>query len=112
MERPDTLAGLAAAISRTDTTGAPEGGWQPQEVVSREVALAAFTAGAAYAGFAEGRFGRLVPGERADFVVLDGNPLELSAEQIRGVRVLETWVGGRKVFDADAPITQENAPTE
>ena len=112
VERPDTLAGLAAAISRVDANGAPDGGWQAQEVVSREVALAAFTSGAAYAGFAEGRFGRLAPGERADFVVLDGNPLELSAEQIRGLRVLETWVGGRKVFDADAPVAQENVPAE
>lgn len=112
VERPDPFAGLAAAISRTDADGAPEGGWQPQEVVSREAALSAFTAAAAYAGFAEGRFGRLAPGEGADFVVLDGNPLELSAAQIRHIRVLETWVGGQKVFDANAPVAQENAPTE
>ena len=112
VERPDPLAGIAAAISRVDADGAPEGGWQAQEVVSREVALAAFTAGAAYAGFADGRFGQLAPGERADFVVLDGNPLELSAQQIRGVRVLETWVGGRKVFDAAAPAASESTPAE
>ncbi len=108
VERPEPLAGMAAAISRTDANGAPAGGWQPQETISREAALAAFTAGAAYAGFAEGRFGRLAVGEHADFVVLSGNPLESSAAQIRAIRVLETWVGGRQVYAADSTA----GPTE
>ena len=108
VERLDPLAGIAAAISRTDEAGAPAGGWQAQEVISREAAIAAFTSAAAHAGFAEGRFGRLALGERADFVVLDGNPLDSSAEQIRALQVLETWVGGRKVFDA---ITSSQANT-
>jgi len=111
VERPEPLAGLAAAISRTDADGAPAGGWQPQEVVNREAALAAYTSGAAFAGFAEGRFGRLALGERADFVVLSGNPLDSSAEQIRALRVLETWVAGRKVYDADAPVEDDSPPT-
>jgi len=110
VELPEPLMGVAAAISRTDADGAPEGGWQSQEVITREAALAAYTSGAAYAGFAEGRFGRLALGERADFVVLSGNPLDSSAEQIRGLRVLETWVGGRKVYDAVRPVEDENAP--
>lgn len=100
VEPPEPLAGLAAAISRIDAEGQPEGGWQAQETISREAALAAFTAGAAYAGFADGRFGQLAPGERADFVVLSANPLESSAAQVRSILVLETWVAGRKVFDS------------
>ncbi|HBQ93404.1 MAG TPA: metal-dependent hydrolase, partial [Erythrobacter sp.] len=60
-----------------------------------------FTSAAAYAGFAEGRFGRLLPGERADFVLIDRDPLLASPAELRATKVLETWVGGRKVYEAD-----------
>lgn len=101
VESVDPLAGLATAISRTDAAGQPFGGWHPEQTVTREQALAAYTAGAAYAGFADGRFGRLAAGERADFVVLSGDPLMSSPEQIRSIRVLETWIGGQRVYDAE-----------
>lgn len=97
VEPADPWAGMAAAISRTDANGEPFGGWFPQETVSREQALAGFTADAAYAGFAEGRFGRLLPGERADFLFVDRDPLFASPEALREVRVLEVWIGGVKV---------------
>lgn len=101
VESPDPFAGFTAAITRMDASGQPFGGWRPQDRVSREQAFAAFTADAAYAGFAEGRFGRLLPGERADFVLIDRDPLLATPEEIRSTKVLETWVGGRKVYDAD-----------
>ena len=98
VEAPDPFAGLAAAISGEDAERQPPGGWHPEETVSIEQALAAYTAGAAYAGFAEGQFGRLAVGEQADFVVLDADPLEADASELRGIRVLETWIGGRRVY--------------
>jgi predicted amidohydrolase YtcJ len=97
VEPADPWAGIAAAISRTDAKGEPFGGWFPQETVSREAALAAFTADAAFAGFAEGRFGRLVPGERADFLLVDRDPLLASPDEIRQTKVIEVWIGGRRV---------------
>ncbi|KUO55158.1 MAG: metal-dependent hydrolase [Sphingomonadales bacterium BRH_c3] len=100
VEPADSFAGMAAAISRTDAKGEPFGGWLPQESVSREAALAAFTSGAAYAGFADGRFGRLVPGERADFILVDRDPFLSSPQDIRGTRVLETWINGERLFVA------------
>ena len=100
VEAPDPFAGMAAAISRTDAAGEPFGGWQPQEAISRERALAAYTAGAAYAGFADGHFGRLVAGERADFLILDGDPLLANPQDMRAIRVLETWIGGVQVYEA------------
>lgn len=109
VEAPDPFAGLAVAISREDANGEPFGGWQPLETVTREQALAAYTAGAAYAGFAEGRFGRLVPGERADFLVLDADPLLASPADLREIRVLETWIGGVKVYDADGARGERSA---
>lgn len=98
VEAADPFAGLATAISRTGPDGQPFGGWQAQERVSREAALAAYTAGAAWAGFAEGRFGRIAPGERADFLLVDRDVMLASPGEIRGTRVLEAWVGGRKVW--------------
>ncbi len=97
VEPADPFAGVAAAISRTDAKGEPFGGWFPQETVSRETALAGFTSAAAYAGFAEGRFGRLIPGERADFLLVDRDPLFASPDDIRDTRVMEVWIGGVKV---------------
>ncbi|WP_394730915.1 amidohydrolase [Altererythrobacter sp. GH1-8] len=104
VEPADTPAGIAAAISRTDAEGQPFGGWFPQETVSREQAIAGFTSDAAYAGFAEGRFGRLVPGERADFVLVDRDPMLSSPDQIREMVIFETWIGGERVYSrADSP---------
>jgi predicted amidohydrolase YtcJ len=103
VEAPDPWAGIAAAISRADSADQPPGGWQPQERVSRETALAGYTTAAAYAGFAETRFGRLAPGQRADFIFVDTDPMTATPAEIRRTRVLETWVGGGKVWDAAKP---------
>ena len=98
VESPDPFAGLAAAISRTDAAGEPKGGWQPQEIVSREAAFDAYTRGAAYAGFAEDRLGTLQPGMRADFILVDTDPMTASPAAIRATKVSETWVGGHAVW--------------
>ena len=102
VEAPDPFANLAAAISRTDAAGQPFGGWFPGETVGREAALAAATVNGAYAAFAESRFGELKPGLRADFVVVDRDPLLVSPDNLRSTRVLQTWVGGERVFVAEA----------
>lgn len=99
VEVADPWAGWAAAISRTGPDGAPAGGWQPQERISREEAFAAYTVNGAYAGFAEGRFGRLVPGERADFLFIDRDPFLATPAELRATQVIEVWVGGRKVWE-------------
>ena len=98
VESPDPFAGIAAAFTREDAQGQPFGGWQPQERVSREQALAGFTTGAAYAAFAEDRLGSLLPGMRADFILIDQDPLMATPQEIRAIKVQETWVGGRPVW--------------
>jgi predicted amidohydrolase YtcJ len=101
VEAPDPFAGMAVAVSREDAEGQPPGGWQPQQTITREQALAAYTAGAAYAGFAEGRFGELKPGQRADFLIVDRDPLNSTPAELRGTKVLETWIGGQKVYQLE-----------
>ena len=91
---------IAVATTRQPVDGQPYGGWQPQERLTREQALAAATAGAAWAAFADGHFGRLEVGQRADFLLLDRDPLLASPAELRDTRVLETWVGGRRVWAA------------
>lgn len=98
VEPADAFAGIAVAISRTDANGQPFGGWRAQETISREAAIKAFTADAAFAGFADGRFGRLLPGERADFILVDRDPMLASPSDIRETQVLDVWVGGKRAF--------------
>ena len=100
VERPDPWAGWAAAFTRTDADGQPFGGWRPEERVSREQAWWAFTGGAAYAGFAEEQFGSLAVGQRADFIIVDRDPLLASPSELRQTKVEETWIGGAKAWSA------------
>ena len=99
VEKPDPWAGRAAAFTRQDAAGQPFGGWQPQEAVTREQAWWAYTGGAAYAGFAEDKFGQLSPGQRADFIIVDRDPTLASPSDLRATKVEETWIGGQKVFE-------------
>jgi predicted amidohydrolase YtcJ len=103
VESADPFAGIAAAITREDANGQPFGGWRPGERVSREQAIAGFTTGAAYAGFAEAKIGSLTPGHQADFLIIDTDPLLASPSEIRATKVEETWVGGRPVYKRSAP---------
>ena len=65
--------------------------------VSRVDALRAHTTNAAWQLHEEGRFGVLAPGAHADFIVLDGDPLTVPAEELADLAVRETWFGGRRV---------------
>jgi predicted amidohydrolase YtcJ len=99
-ESPNPFPGLAVAISRQDATGQPAGGWQPQQLIPLAEAFRAFTATAAYAGFAEDRIGTLTPGHMADFLILDRDIFTATALDIRAARPLETWIGGKRVWVA------------
>lgn len=101
------LQSLATAISREDAQGQPYGGWQPQQRLTRETAFAALTVNGARAGHGEGHFGRLVPGEAADFVMVDRDPLLATPAELRTMAVLETWVSGRKVYEAGQEQAQD-----
>lgn len=103
VEAPNPFAGIAAAITREDDKGQPFGGWIPAERVSREQALAGFTIGAAFAAFAEGKVGSLTPGHRADFILVDTDPLLAAPAQIRQTVVKEAWLGGRPAYAQDCP---------
>lgn len=98
VESPNPFVGLAVAITREDAAGEPFGGWRPEERLSREAAIAAFTRGGAYAGMADDRIGTLMPGMRADFLLVDTDILLASPSAIRAMQVNETWVGGTRAY--------------
>jgi predicted amidohydrolase YtcJ len=92
---------MASALLRQDENGQPFAGWQPLEKLNRETAFAAFTTGGAHALFAEGRLGRIALGRRADFLLVDRDPFLSTPDQLAAIRVLQTWVGGKLVHDAE-----------
>src|SRR5690606_3190378 len=98
VERVDPLLGFYAAVTRQDAKGWPEGGWLPDERLTREEALRAFTLDAAYAAFQEADLGSLTPGKRADFVVLSRDVMNVPAPEILEAEVVATYVDGRPVY--------------
>ncbi|MBA4091451.1 MAG: metal-dependent hydrolase [Sphingobium sp.] len=98
VESPNPFAGIAVAMSREDGKGEPAGGWMPEQRVGFDAALDGFTRQAAYAGFADKKFGSLVPGQRADFLLIDRDISTARPADIRQTQVLETWIGGKRVY--------------
>ncbi|MEP0203364.1 MAG: amidohydrolase [Halioglobus sp.] len=96
----DPLYGIYAAVSRETLDGDHPGGWVPEEKITVEQAMVAYTRDAAYAGYDEGDRGMLAPGLLADFVVLDTDIFDATPEEIRDASVLQTVVGGRTVYKA------------
>ena len=109
VESPNPFPGLSAAISRQDMNGQPPGGWIPSERLTFAQALSAYTRGAAYANFAEDRIGSLEPGRWADFVIVDRDPTKVDVSSLENTQVVETWVGGKRVWQR-AAVTP--SPTE
>ncbi|MGB5245631.1 MAG: amidohydrolase [Woeseia sp.] len=94
------MLGIYAAVTRKTLAGLPEGGWFPQEKLTVEQAIQAYTLNTAYAAFEENLKGSLTVGKLADFVVLSDNLITMDPDDIKDVTVLTTVVGGRVVHDA------------
>ncbi|MGE5113452.1 MAG: amidohydrolase [Acidobacteriaceae bacterium] len=90
--------GIYAAVSRKNEAGDRE--FYPEQKLTIDEALIAYTQGSAYAEFAEKDKGQLVPGMLADFVVLDRDLTKIPPKEILGTRVLRTVVGGKTVYSS------------
>ena len=102
------FAAMAGAITRQGADGQPLEGWQPQERLRREPALAAWTVEGARALFAEGRIGRIARGMHGDFVLVDRDPLLASTDELRATRVVQTWIGGKLAWQAEEESAARN----
>ncbi len=92
--------GLYAAVTRQNRASEPVGGWYADQALTRAEALHSFTLANAYAARQEDRLGSLEAGKWADFIVIDRDYFDVPASEIDDIRVLETWVAGKKVFAA------------
>ncbi len=94
------VEGIHAAVTRRTLDGAHPEGWVPEQKVTVEETLRAYTVAGAFASYDEDNRGRLKAGMLADFVVLDRDVTSIDVDDIRDTRVLRTVVGGRSVFEA------------
>jgi len=101
VELPNPFYGLYAAVTRQDRDGMPEGGWYIDQGLTRAEALHSFTLAAAYAAHQEDRMGSLEPGKWADFIIVDRDYFDIPNSEIDDIQVIETWVGGERVFNAN-----------
>ncbi len=99
VEGEDPLRGLYAAVTRQDEAERPEGGWHPEERMTREEAIRAFTIDAAYAAFEEKEKGSIEPGKLADFVVWSRNIAACEPRALLDAHALSVVIGGDVVFE-------------
>ena len=99
VELSNPFHGLYAAVTRKSRDGDPEGSWYADQALTRAEALHSFTLAAAYAAHQEDRLGSLEPGKWADFIVIDRDYFEIPSSEIDDIKVLQTWVGGERVYD-------------
>lgn len=102
VEQVNPLLSFHAAVARQDADDFPVGGWQPEQRMTREEALRSMTIWPARAAFQEELLGSLTAGKLADFVVLDQDIMRVPAELILHAAVVQTWVGGAKVYERPA----------
>lgn len=94
----DPILGIYAAVTRRTLDGKHPDGWIPEQKITVDEALRAYTGGNAYAVFAERTRGRLAPGYKADLVLLDQDLTRIPPEAIERAGVRATVVGGKLVF--------------
>lgn len=100
VEQVNPFLTFYAAVARQDTSGYPEGGFLPEQALSREDALRGMTIWAAYFNFEEIEKGSLEPGKAADFVILNDNIMEIPVAQLHKATVKSTFINGELVYES------------
>ena len=97
------ILGIYGAVTRYTIDGSEPEGWYPDERLTVEQSLKAYTYGVAFAGFQNDILGTLEVGKLADFVILSNDLFEIEPQEIKNVGVLRTVVGGQTKFLSDEP---------
>lgn len=96
----DPILSIYGAVTRRTIDGKNPKGWIPEQKISVEEAVRAYTAGSAYAEFQDQVKGTVTPGKLADLVMLSDNIFKIESKEIEKVKVLMTIVDGRVVYEA------------
>lgn len=96
----DPMLTIYAAVTRRTLDGRNATGWIPEEKISLEEALRAYTVGSAYAEFQESVKGTITPGKLADLVMLSGDIFKIEPKEIEKVKVVMTIIDGKVVYEA------------
>src|SRR5882762_7795406 len=99
--------GVQTAVTRQTREGEPVGGFVPQQRLSLEDTIRAYTLGAAFAGRREKTEGSLQPGKLADFIMLDRDLFKIEPSEIGKTEVLLTVVGGKVVYES--PVRKDTS---
>jgi predicted amidohydrolase YtcJ len=94
----DPMQGLYAAVTRATLDGKNPNGWLPEQKLTIQEAIGAYTGGSAYAEFQEKEKGSITPGKLADMVLLDRDILTIPGNEIKNAKVKLTILGGKVVF--------------
>jgi predicted amidohydrolase YtcJ len=98
VEPVSPFRGLYACVTRERPQGGPKNGWEPQEKISLEDCIRAYTSGSAFAQSEEGKKGELKAGEYADFIVLSNDLTKVRPSEYTNTKVVRTVVGGKTVY--------------
>lgn len=101
VEVPSPMRGIQLAVTRQPLDQSTEP-LNEAEAFTLSEAIAGYTTEAVTASFEENIRGRILPGFLADFVVLEKNPFDCDPKDLAGIRVLETWLSGKKVYERTA----------
>jgi len=101
VEQVNPMFTFYAAVARKDLENFPEDGFRKEEALSREEALKGMTIWAAYSNFEENEKGSIETEKFADFTVLDRDIMTIAEDSIPKVKVLATFINGKKVFETE-----------
>jgi hypothetical protein len=97
----DPMQTIYAAVTRATLDGKHPGGWYPEQKLTVEETVEAYTFGSAYAEFQDDVKGSIERGKLADFVILSDDIFQIQKEAIKDVKVVKTVVGGKVVYSRD-----------
>jgi predicted amidohydrolase YtcJ len=95
------MLSIYAAVTRRTLDGKNPNGWVPEQKISVEEAVQAYTVGSAYAEFQEAVKGSLTPGKLADIVIIDSDIFTIKPEEIERAKVVLTILDGRVVYERE-----------
>jgi predicted amidohydrolase YtcJ len=98
IESPNPFEGLHAAVTRQNNANVPVGGWYKNQAMTLTEAFRCFTLDAAWAAHQENVIGSLEKGKWADFILIDRDIFKAPPEQLGKTQVLQTWMGGKKIY--------------